>query len=227
MKKLSLFLALMAIAAQANAQFTASLSFNFRGSSSSELHDFVGQDPDSKLSSSSFVLSVAPSVRYQISDKWEAGLQIGVETTLGDSRKNWDSPLYSSNITKITPTIFGRRSFNLTDKLSLFAQCNLGFSYTNYTREEDKNYKQSITGLSISLFPGLVYKLTDKFYVEAKLPWPKIQCGIENSKIIYSNNTSNGGKRGVENTQIDFAFAPSSGLGSIIDNTSIGISYHF
>ena len=227
MKKLSLFLALMAIAAQANAQFTASLSINFRGSSSSELHDFVGQDPDSKLSSSSFVLSVAPSVRYQISDKWEAGLQIGVETTLGDSRRNWDSPLYSSNRTKITPTIFGRRSFNLTDKLSLFAQCNLGFSYTNYTREEVNNYKESITGLSISLFPGLVYKLTEKFYVEAKLPWPKMQFSIRNDKTEDGNIASYGGKRSIERTQTNFAFAPSSGLGSIIDNTSIGISYHF
>ena len=227
MKKLSLFLALMAIAVQANAQFTASLSFNFRGSSSSELHDFVGQDPDSKLSSSSFVLSVAPSVRYQISDKWETGLEIGVKTTLEDSRNNWDSPLYSSNRTEITPTIFGRRSFNLTDKLSLFAQCNLGFSYTNYTREEVNNYKESITGLSISLFPGLVYKLTEKFYVEAKLPWPKMQFSIRNDKTEDGNIASYGGKRSIERTQTNFAFAPSSGLGSIIDNTSIGISYHF
>ncbi len=220
-------MALMAIAAQANAQFTASLSFNFRGSSSSEMQDFVGQDPDSRLMSSSYVWSVTPSVRYQISDKWEAGLQIGVETTLGDSRNNWDSPLYSSNTIEIKPAIFGRRSFNFTDKLSLFAQCNLGFSYTNYTREQDKDYKRSTTGLSISIFPGLVYKLTDKFYVEAKLPWPKIQLGIENIRIDSGNSNSYGGKRSSESTQTNFAFAPSSSLGSIMDNTSIGISYHF
>ncbi len=227
MKKLSLFLALMAIAAQANAQFTASLSFNVNGNSNSESQDILGQDPDSKFLSSSYVLSVTPSVRYQISDKWETGLEIGVKTTLEDSRNNWDSPLYGSNRTEITPTIFGRRSFNLTDKLSLFAQCNLGLSYLNYTQEKNKDYKQSSIGLSLSLFPGLVYKLTEKFYVEAKLPWPKMQFSIRNDKTEDGNIASYGGKRSIERTQTNFAFAPSLGLGSIIDNTSIGISYHF
>ena len=115
----------------------------------------------------------------------------------------------------------------LTDKLSLFAQCNLGFSYLNYTQEKDKDYKQSSIGLSLSLFPGLVYKLTEKFYVEAKLPWPKMQFSIRNDKTEDGNIASYGGKRSIERTQTNFAFAPSSSLGSIMDNTSIGISYHF
>ena len=101
----------------------------------------------------------APEVGTFLSDDIQLGLFLGFS---GSSQKNDNGDIQSS--TSISPTIYARKFFKITDNFSTFAGLYLNISSgttTDYTNTPATEFKQS--GFGARLGVGIAYALSPRF----------------------------------------------------------------
>ena len=110
--------------------------------------------------------SLAPRVGIFLSERFAVGAMLGYNF---QSEKTPGSPEEIDRTTTIGLTPFCRYYAFTFNKLSVFAQGNLGFSYGVEKHKEGSTTTigPKITTIGLSAYPGLSYKLNEKIDLEA------------------------------------------------------------
>ena len=220
MKKIALLMAVAAFVVQANAQFTVSVKVDMDNDSRNDMVNVGGEYDHSRLRTSDTYCTITPSVGYEL-DEWEVGIEIGIMSNKNVYRNYTTGDLDTDKEFGISPSVYGRRNFSLTEKLSLFAECNLGFT-TEKDKDSDGSYDK-ITAVNFGIYPGLSYKLTDSFVLEAFFSHPEFNWGT--SRTSYYDN--NGDLWGDGATRTYCTLTPFGGFRDFLNGISFGISYCF
>ncbi len=131
--------------------------------------------------------SLAPKAGIFLSEKLAVGAILGFNL---QSEKTPGTPEEIDRTTTFGLTPFARYYAFSLNKLSVFAQGNLGFSYGV---EKNKVGSTTTTGpktttIGISAFPGISYKLTEKVELEAVIGGLNLNF---NRVSVKNNNTTN------------------------------------
>lgn len=99
----------------------------------------------------------APEFGTFLADTWQLGLALGVS---GQSMKGNDT---ISSMT-ISPTLYARKFFKITDNFSLFAGLYGNFTTGNETRTVNAiDVKSTVSGFGARLGVGIAYAFSDRF----------------------------------------------------------------
>lgn len=131
--------------------------------------------------------SLAPKAGMFLSEKLAIGATLGYSI---QSEKTPGTPEEIDRTSTIGITPFVRYYAFTLNKFSLFAQGNLGFSYSV---EKNKVGSTTTTGpktttMGISAFPGISYKLSDKIELEAIIGG--FNFGLNRTSVKQNNNTN-------------------------------------
>ncbi len=164
---------------------------------------------------SSFAFDLSPQIGYFLSDTIAVGF--GLDFTYNKS-KFPGNPETISRSSSIGFIPFIRYYAIKLNKFSIYGQGNIGLSFSRSSTKEGSTTTDGpkTTSLSINIFPGLAYDLTDKLSLETSLNF--LNFG-------YYNSTTKEGS--IKNHSSSFNFG--AGLNNIVQvgNISIGAIYKF
>lgn len=182
MKRISIFFILLFIASGVLAQVFVggSIGFNLTGGKIE-----TGNTSVDKPTQTYF--SIAPKAGMFFSKKLAIGATLGYSI---QSEKTPGNPEEIDRTSTIGITPFARYYAFTLNNFSLFAQGNLGFSYSV---EKNKAGSTTTTGpkttrLGISAFPGISYKLNDKVELEAIIGG--FNFGLSRTSVKQNNNAN-------------------------------------
>ena len=244
MKKAIFTLAMAVFALAANAQFVAggSLSFSHNGGN-------LNTDPASAVvladeaADATTMFSICPKVGYQLNDKVQVGLSIGINYDYGRNYGTAASLLQHADnnydeYTSTTQWLFAFNPYvryNVTNigKCTLFCEAQLGVEVlptsSSYNNDNGGSHSTTtdgeVSGYSIGLkvVPGLNYRLSDHcsldLYVNlAGLYGNYTSMKHESSSVTRTSSSHNYGF---------IADASVQSLNNHLDNFGIGFNYHF
>lgn len=138
-----------------------------------------------KVTQTSF--SLAPKAGVFLSEKFAVGAMLGFNL---QNEKTPGNPDEIDRTTTIGLTPFTRYYAFTLNKLSIFAQGNLGFSYGVQKHKEGSTTTTGpkTTTIGLSAFPGISYKLSDKVDLEAVIGGFNFNF---NRVSVKNNNTTN------------------------------------
>lgn len=157
-----------------------------------------------------------PEVGTFINDNIQLGLYLGVS---GSSQKNDNGDIQSS--TSISPTIYGRKFFKITDNFSTFAGLYLNISSgttKDYTGTPTSESTQS--GFGVRLGVGIAYALSPRFTAVGQYGLMGYQSS--SSKVDGIDAGSNSGFDFGVNTIGSSTLSQGNGSGSVFN---IGLYY--
>ena len=213
-------MAVVAFAVQANAQFTVSLEVDLDNDSRSDLINSGGKYDHSNLRISDTYCEITPSVGYELED-WEVGVELGIIGGKSVHRDYLTGDLVTDKVSGISPCVYGRRNFGITDRLNLFAECNLGLTIQK-DKAEDGSYDKT-TSLNLSIYPGVSYKQTDQFVLESFFSYTKFDWGTSRTSSFDNNGDLNG--NGTSRTYC--TLIPLDNFRDFLYGINFGISYCF
>ncbi|MCH5307570.1 MAG: outer membrane beta-barrel protein [Prevotella sp.] len=170
MKKIFMTLAAVAVAATMNAQIYVGGSLGFNSSKTTNEVSMDGVTASTDQSSTQFTFS--PEVGYKLNDNMAVGLALGFGTGSKDAViEDYDGTIKNTSFT-IQP--YFRYTFVKWDKVSLFADAELGYTTGKDTYEISEDNVTVSTDVKSNAFhfaivPGIAYQASEKISVVAKL----------------------------------------------------------
>lgn len=174
----------------------------------------------SSSSSSTQRYRISPSAGYFIADNFALGLSAGytyssyLSEYLYPSNNNYAR--FESNFSNSISLIpYARYYFNLTEKIAVFTQLNIGYAYdfgSGHTISQssgNSNRNDYITKgstFNTSLVPGINYFLNEKFALEATVG----SLGYSKSKLISTPESGSGNTQTSNNSNLGLNFSMSS-----------------
>lgn len=149
-------------------------------------------------------LSVTPQLGFGLGNNWIVGLGVGYANSKNESLFG---PSVSANKSSmVTPGIFVRKFHQFGDKFGIFGQADFEYGFGEQTTRQSNTptYKSEIKAYSISASPGLYYRATKKFVVEAAI-----------GSLGYTSTTTkpDGSNVEVKNSQLELSLTNSLSLG--------------
>lgn len=223
MKKISMLFAALAVTCAAHAQFSLSGSFGLYGNTNKTRIENDGEFTDTRKNGGDKGFAFSPAIGYSFGDCYEAGLILSVSRETETTRIMSD--LYDEHTFGFESALYCRRYFDLTDRLSFFAEAQGFWNIEKGTVDDYDGFSRE-TNIGISVIPGLSYSLGEHWSVEsyfgfAGLEWNNnYTADFDEDKKVSGNGTY----------KSSFNFGGTSELESVLDllgSVSIGLCYEF
>jgi len=148
--------------------------------------------------------TITPQLGFGLGNNWIVGLGVSYvstkqETTQGSSKAE-------TKTSAVSPGIFVRKFHQFGDKFGIYGQLDAEYAFGEQktTQTGNPDSKSEISGYGISASPGLFYKASRKFVIEATI-----------GRLGYSSLTTkpDGSSIEVKNKQFTFALTNDLSLG--------------
>lgn len=215
--------AALAFTCAANAQLSLSGSFGFYNNTSNTRIEDGGKFTDTKKMGGDQAFSFSPSIGYSFGDCYEAGLILNISKETETTRVLTD--LIDEHTFGFESGIYCRRYFDLTDKLSLFAEVEGYWGFEKAHVGDDKAFSRE-TDLGISLTPGLSYSLGEHWSIESYFEF----AGLDWSNNYTADFDEDGKVDGNGTHKSTFNFGGTTELNSVLSMLAaftIGLCYEF
>lgn len=214
MKKIFMTLALIAFAMTANAQFVL-------GGQVALGHNGAHDDNYSLTSNASTDITVMPKIGYQLNDKMQLGVQLGLEYNYNRAYAGNEDTYLSTYGSVIRFNPYFR--YNVADwrNFTLFceAQVSLGLhlethGYNTVTDNTTDN-ADDFTTIGLSIVPGLNYALSDKCSLDLYVNLARLACNWTLTDGVDTHSYDLGVNMNAQD------------LNAHLGNFAIGFNYHF
>lgn len=172
MKKIFMTLAAVAVAATMNAQIYVGGGINLQtGKTTNEV---TAGGVTTSIDNKNTTFGITPEIGYKLDEKMAVGLAFGFTTTTSEPGTGVPGTSVKNTRNNFNFVPYFRYTFVTWDKLSVFADAELGFSFGKNKNERTAGgvtttAETKTNAFHFAVLPGISYQLNDKINFVAKL----------------------------------------------------------